>query len=333
MDTLAIDRRPHRPGEKRPAYARICDTLRASIEAGTLPPGAVLLEGPLAHLFGSSRSPVKQALAQLESEGLARRFEGRGLLAGAVGAPLRLDLGRQHLTPDGADEGGEPDAATALYYVIEQEILLRSLFGRFRVNELALARHHGIGRTVARDLLQKAQQAGIVVKEDAHWWTVPLDEGRLRDLYRLRELLEPAALVEAAGHLPNDVLGTVAARLTAAIGRFPRLSIGELNELEQDIHATCLGFCPNRAILEALHRSRASLISGKHMQSILMGPEGTDPFLEEHAAIVSALQAGRADAAAAALLAHLSASREKGVERLAAYHRRFSAPAIAYIMD
>ena len=50
----------------RPAYAVIKDTLARRIGDGTLAEGTVLLEGPLAELFRSSRSPVKQAFAQLD---------------------------------------------------------------------------------------------------------------------------------------------------------------------------------------------------------------------------------------------------------------------------
>ncbi|WP_060601131.1 GntR family transcriptional regulator [Aureimonas altamirensis] len=320
---------------RRPAYARICDAVRTGIERGTLPAGAVLLEGPLAELFNSSRSPVKQALAQLESEGLLSRFQGRGLMVSGADRPLRLELTQEHLAIGEealADE--RTNTADLYYYEVEREILKRSLFGRFRVNELALARHYGVGRTVAREILLKAQLAGIVTKgEKAHWWIVPLNEERLRNLYQLRELLEPVALQAAAAHLPADVLDDIRKRLDRAMQRFPDLGIAELDQLEKDLHTDCLAFCPNREILEALGRSRASIISGKHMQSILMRTPRTDAFLDEHSAVVTWLAKGRPAEAADALLNHLVISREKGVERLAEFHRRFSATAVDYIVD
>ena len=62
--------------------------MRTGIERGTLPAGAVLLEGPLAELFNSSRSPVKQALAQLD-EVLAERASTafKAYLAGLRAGP------------------------------------------------------------------------------------------------------------------------------------------------------------------------------------------------------------------------------------------------------
>ena len=39
-----------------------------------IPQGLVLLEGPLAQLFGTSRVPVRRALSLLHEEGLIARF-------------------------------------------------------------------------------------------------------------------------------------------------------------------------------------------------------------------------------------------------------------------
>lgn len=319
--------------ERRPAYARITDTVRRSIVAGALPQGIVLLEGPLAEIFGSSRSPIKQALAQLETEGLVRRFAGRGMLVGDTETPLRIDLTEEHFLPEDEVHPGSQTAGDAVFYQVERDILARSLFGRFRVNELALARSLQITRAEARALLLRVQQSGIVEHEGSQWWTVPFDEKRLCDLYELRELVEPVALEKAAPHLPADVLKAIEARLLRAGELFPNLTIHELGELETDIHGTCLGFCPNRELVESLSRARASLISGKHIQSILMGAEGTDAFLDEHMVVVSALKAGEPARAAAALREHLVASRVKAVNRFGEYHRRFSVPDLDYVFD
>ncbi|MBX9594154.1 MAG: GntR family transcriptional regulator [Roseomonas sp.] len=57
------------------AYARI----RAAIRDGTLAPGLRLTETDLAARFGVSRTPVRQAIARLESEGLLTHEARRGL--------------------------------------------------------------------------------------------------------------------------------------------------------------------------------------------------------------------------------------------------------------
>jgi DNA-binding GntR family transcriptional regulator len=57
------------------AYGRI----RAAIREGTLAPGLRLTETDLAGRFGVSRTPVRQAIARLESEGLLTHEPRRGL--------------------------------------------------------------------------------------------------------------------------------------------------------------------------------------------------------------------------------------------------------------
>jgi DNA-binding GntR family transcriptional regulator len=65
--------------------AAIYTALRARILDGTLRAGDRLREIPLAEEFGVSRTPVREALMRLESDGLARR-DGRSLVVHAVSA-------------------------------------------------------------------------------------------------------------------------------------------------------------------------------------------------------------------------------------------------------
>lgn len=55
---------------KRPAPDVVRDGLRASILSGKLEPGRQLRQDEVAEQFGTSRIPVREALRQLESEGL-----------------------------------------------------------------------------------------------------------------------------------------------------------------------------------------------------------------------------------------------------------------------
>ena len=63
-------------------YRAIYSSLRSAIQIGRLLPGQVLLEGPIAEVFGTSRIPVRKALKLLSDEGMIRRFDGWGYLVG-----------------------------------------------------------------------------------------------------------------------------------------------------------------------------------------------------------------------------------------------------------
>lgn len=309
--------------EKKPAYLAIAENLRENIADGSLAPGTVLLEGPIAGLFGSSRAPVKQALAILEDEGVVRRFAGRGLVVPG-GEPRRIKL-----TPEAIGLKGEASALVksfaweTFYYDFEREITLRSTLGRCKINELALARHYGVGRTVARDLLVHAQLTGIVEKgDDTRWWIVALDERRFANLYELRLLLEPTALITAAENITEDALNTFEGRLQQAMGRFPDVDQAELDRLENDLHIDCLSFSSNAELVEALRRARSTLIAGKHIQIALGRTPRIDPFMEEHLAIIAAIRDRNPRRASDLLLQHLQSSSVKAQERLALFRKR-----------
>jgi DNA-binding GntR family transcriptional regulator len=63
---------------------RVYQTLRALLREGKLDKGARLREVPLAAQLGVSRTPIREALARLASEGLVA-VEGRGYVSGGVG--------------------------------------------------------------------------------------------------------------------------------------------------------------------------------------------------------------------------------------------------------
>ncbi|MEZ0167131.1 GntR family transcriptional regulator [Microvirga sp. TS319] len=319
---------------KRPAYLLIKQALQAGIEAGRVPVGAVLSESALASIFRASRSPVRQALAELEHEGVVHRFDGRGVVVGgADSSPIRLEL-----TPAmfdlGPSEVVRSDAWENLYYDLERSIIHRSVFGRARVNELALARHYGVGRTVARNLLIRSQAAGLLSKEDnAHWYIVALTDTRVRDLYELRIVLEPLLVKSAASGIPGEELNAMERRLHSVASSMSTATVNQLDELENDLHVQCLSYGRNLEVIEALKRTRCSLVVGKHIQAALAKHPQIDPFTDEHLAVIRALKRGDGDSAAAALSSHLVESGIKAVERLEAFRAVNKMPHIPFVLD
>jgi DNA-binding GntR family transcriptional regulator len=67
-------------------------TLREAILQGVLPAGQPLGEIQLAEVFGRSRTPVREAILKLESEGLAERFPRRGLVVAQITREETLEL-------------------------------------------------------------------------------------------------------------------------------------------------------------------------------------------------------------------------------------------------
>ena len=72
------------PVERRVLRHEVLQGLRSGILSGEIAPGTRLLEVPLANELGVSRGPVREALRQLEQEGLVEFYPHRGAVVVGV---------------------------------------------------------------------------------------------------------------------------------------------------------------------------------------------------------------------------------------------------------
>lgn len=320
---------PQRPA---PLYAVIGDVLGKAITEGRIEPGVVLLEGPVAELLNSTRTPVRQALRTLEEQGLVSRFDGRGYLAGPAGTePRRVELDVQMLGIESAQPVRKILGWEAIYNEIERDVVHLSVFDYYRINELELARHFGVGRMVARDVLLRLENLGLVGKDERLRWVVtPLDSRRITHLYELRCLLEPAALgaAMAAGGV-SEVQGMMR-NLRGAMHAYPSIGRAELDKLEHDLHVEFLSHCPNPELLQSLQRTRCILTLSKHVLGDSAPMPKRDPFMSEHLAVLNAVVDGDRHQAQELLRTHLEESCKKVVRRAAQVRERCAVPRFPY---
>lgn len=312
------------PPRKQALYEGLHEKLKCNILQGRLPQGAVLTEGPLAELMGSSRAPVRQALQMLADEGLINRFEGRGFVVGPPGTPAK----RVDITASLEGLLDVPDrqmfAWQALYEDVERIIVYRSFFGRFRINEVELARHYGVGRTVARDVLLKLETLGITEKDERFRWSiVPLDDGRIQDLYEVREYIEPLALARAMDSISDEHIDAMLVRLSQALEQYPAVSAAVMYELELDLHVRTIQHCPNKELLSILQRTHSLLTLSKHVLGIQMEMPEYEPFLGEHIAVFRMMRRRDREGLMLTMRSHIHGSQPKVVERAATVRRTY----------
>jgi DNA-binding GntR family transcriptional regulator len=300
-----------------PLYALVRDRLRGAITAGAVPQGTVLLEGPLAERLKSTRGTVRRALKLLEAEGLLSRFEGRGFMVGAPDNPVRrIALDDRAFSADPSGILRKTQAWETVYAEVERDMVLLSMRGSFRLNEHELARHYGVGRKAAHDVLQRLEALGIVSKDDRARWSINcLDTRRISDLYALRMLLEPRALRNSMAHC-KPPLDAMMARLEHAMAAYPRVSRAELDTLELDLHVHLLAGCANKELLLGLQRTHCLLTMGQHILGGGQLPAGPAPFLAEHLGVLQAIGAGRLAVAEELLHEHLRIARQKVLGRV-----------------
>ncbi|OCJ44940.1 MULTISPECIES: GntR family transcriptional regulator [Agrobacterium] len=311
-------------GEFAPArpYRIVHAVLKAHIEEGRLPEGLVLLEGPLANLFGVSRAPIAKALQILHEESIIDRFEGRGFIVPSSSTdkpiPLRIDLKEAGLVLNqGADDAIQSRGTWEhLFSEIENAAAEAMAFGRFRFIETEMADHFNVSRTVVRDVLGRLQESGLVAKDPrSHWAVGPLTAETLIEYYDMRELIEPAALRIASTIVDPLELQQKHSRINTALDNFPNLTPQEISSLEDDLHVGLLQIVPNGQLKTTLKRSQVPLIT-KRMFNHYLGIPGNDRDLREHKMIFELLLDNAVDAAALMLSTHLKHAKERSLSRL-----------------
>ncbi|VXB97630.1 MULTISPECIES: GntR family transcriptional regulator [unclassified Pseudomonas] len=314
---------------------QLFELIATSIRKGRLKSGTLLLEGPLADLFGVSRSPVRQALLNLHQAGLVCTFDGRGYLVGAQpGKVLRrtLEASDFKLTDDRTQAPRKTETWKSVYDQIERDLLHQSLFGTYRINELELSRHYAISRTVSSQVLTRLSLMGLVERDERSRWQLgQWNEERLGELYEVRRRLEPYVLVRAAEFIEPERIEGYIERLHQAMALYPDMDSRQFDELESDLHIETLGCCPNRQMLQILRRTHSLLLSGKHILLDKSYFPDEEPFFREHLSIFENLQAGRPDLAAQSMEEHLVIAEHKVKQRLAQFREHNQIAAVPYL--
>lgn len=308
-------------------HARALAILRQRIRSGALPAGARLLESPLAQEFGVSRAPVRQALQALAAEGRVRRSQGRGFIVQDSQDPGAAEVEADVETALTATPSWQP-----IHDAVEKAIVERISVASWRIVEVDLARHFGVSRTVAREVMARLHQSGLVKRDDRGRWTAPaLTAAYIGELYELRWTLEPLALSKAFERAPRGLLQRMTTNLDGAMARAPSLSGRELDALESELHVELLGYCGNGTLLEALRSYQSMLVAHTFLYEASASQFPSEPFLPEHRLVVERLTAGDVAGAAEALRDHLRAACDRAIARVDVISRDLKVRGLSYL--
>ncbi|ASW04323.1 GntR family transcriptional regulator (plasmid) [Paraburkholderia aromaticivorans] len=302
-------------------YRLIHDQLKNAIALGKIAPGLVLLEGPVARVFGTSRVPVRKAFEMLHAGGLLHTFEGRGYVVaspdGSAPPPLRAPLSESAL---GFDEAHAPLALPSnserIYHAMEAAVSIGITFGHFRIDESEAAEAFGVSRGTVREALSRLRDLGLVEKSAySHWLCGPLTARAVAHDYELRVLLEPAALRASMPHLSKEKLTLALAEVERAIDEPDSIDADALERIETALHVECLSQAPNKKLLGMIGHAHMPLtVNHAFYNAFNLHPEaGT---LVEHRAVLKHLLAGSTEAAVTALADHLHAGQKRTLQRL-----------------
>jgi DNA-binding GntR family transcriptional regulator len=308
-----------RQADDQRLYQLAYDVLRRHIVGKQLPLGLVLLESRIAELLDISRAPVRRALELLLRDGLVRRFEGRGYLVGGsepTQAPLRIDLSEAgFIAPAGMSESIGLFTWERIYREVETAVGRTIPFGTYRVIEAAITARFGVSRTVAREVLSRLRDRGLIQKNRWSTWIAgPLTAQTVDECFAIRILLEPQALQEATRSCKPTELAVMHERLTAALASGTP-SRAEVDQLEDDLHRSLLRMSSNQRMLGVIEESQMPMVINQLFDEHF-GPTDHRVMLSEHRMVIEHLRLENADVAAAALAAHLDAARQRTKARL-----------------
>lgn len=306
--------RSSNPLAQEPRYGLVARVLRTNILSGRLPPGLVLLEGPIAALMQTSRAPVQAALRQLQEDGLIHRFAGRGYLVGAPGLPV--EPLRQDLRSFGLEIAENVDEALKtrgtwmhVYEQVEDIVASCQIFGEFRIVETDLADYLGVSRTVVRDVLSRLHERGLIRKNlSSHWVTGPLTARTLREKFEMSAIVEPAALRMAAPFLNRSAIEDIRRRIAgdAALGA---------DELEAALLEHCIARAPNATLVEMIRNNRL-LLSSVNRALTGLGLPPDDIALEQYRTLFDVIALHPIESAAEYLREHLDIMSRKNLSRM-----------------
>lgn len=321
---------PSASGQVPRLYQRAFDILADQIDDGAIPPGARLTESGVAAQFGISRAPARRALSELQESGRVVKAEGRGYAV--PGGPQEKRAPSTASIVDDKQRLVSRSSWERIYSEVEDEIIGRIAFASWRVNEAELARFYGVSRTVARDVVARLQQRGMVRKDDRSRWYAPaLSPEHVNELYELRSILEPVALMKAAPKVPPRLLAHMRTDLEEAIAHADQLEGPTLDRLENEMHVDLLGYCDNRTLMQAIALPQSLLIAHRFLYRWTPRLFEVEPFLPEHLEIVEHLERGGFKPAAQALERHLLVSRERALARVDVIVSEFHCEELSYL--
>ena len=261
--------------------------------------GAHLPAQWLADQLKVSRTPINDALAFLHDKGILQREKNRGyFVAKAVDAAdpvVRKKLGL-----------AQADATSQAYFAMADDLLKGEL--PEKVSEVLLRNRYELTAAQLQAVLHRIAQEGWAQKKPGYGWefsamlTTP---DSLRQSYRLRMALEPAALLEPGYRLdPRVIAHCRAAEQHLLDGGIETDTPDQLHERGVRFHESLVEASGNPFFIDTIRRVNRvrRLISYRSMQDRQRYKE----HCHQHLQLLDLLEASRNQEAADTMREHLS---------------------------
>jgi DNA-binding GntR family transcriptional regulator len=291
--------KPRKSSDPSPLQAELATRILRSLNEQGAGTGHHLVEQDLCRQFGVSRTPVRGALKLLAEQGTVEARANRGfvLLKAVATAP----------EADPVDPQDEED----------QKLFIAVAKGRntgklpVEVAQQEIVRMFGARLPTVLRVLRQMADLGLVERKPGNGWSfvASIDSSRTRsESYAFRRAIEPAALLQPTFQLDREWARRTRERHLEFLRKPWRDVLAvKFYEVNSDFHEQLARCSGNRFMLSAVQR-QIQLRSFMNYQWVY-GVERVHASIEEHLAILSALEAGSHHDAAVLMEGHLLASR------------------------
>lgn len=208
-------------------------------------------------------------------------------------------------------EGSNGGLGSQAYEALLDLILSRELKQGDQIQERALAARLGFSRTPLREAMHKLEGEKILERKSNNRLfvrMVTLEE--ILETLHVRRLLETEAAARSAGKIPLPKLAALRERIEKLKQAGDPFSY-EHQVVDAELHGLITGYCDNNLLADMIHelRRKTRMFSLKRVDKRMM------PVLNEHMAIIDALEKGEAEQAALEISHHIDNIRLSIVEK------------------
>ncbi|NQX27183.1 GntR family transcriptional regulator [Microbacteriaceae bacterium VKM Ac-2854] len=210
------------------------------------------------------------------------------------------------------------DTAAALYARVRSAILELDLVPGQRLTERGLEAEFGASRTPVRAALLRLEADGLVRRDARAWAVTPIDLDEIRALAELREAVETAAVRLACERADDRAV----AALQELLESF-RPAESDAVQLGTDFHSELARLSGNEFLVAAVQGAMTRLARTRWLE--VRTAASREQAWSEHAHILDCVARREAEAAVAAVTAHIRETNARLVAVLAADRRALGA--------
>ncbi len=179
-----------------------------------------------------------------------------------------------------------------VYKRLKDEILSGVLATGTRLREIELSAHYGVSRTPVREVLQRLQSEGLVVRAGkAGMKVLNLSDRDIEELFELRLALETVAAESAARVIDDHLLDQLAEIVVKTEAAAEDEDVPSLIKLNEGFHLSIAGASRNARMIETLRGIHSTL--NVFRRSLFSNTTEVESSTRGHRFVLHALRAAK----------------------------------------